>query len=93
MKFRWKTFLDKTKRFYNIVFNKRDIENIREDYFNGLWISKEELIRLLDYEEKQFIENYSNLKKDYNDMLSYFNMNSLASYSLLERKYQGTLKK
>ena len=93
MKFRWKTFLDKTKRFYNIIFNERDIEQIREDYFNNLWISKEELSRLLEYEEKQFIENYTNLQKDYNDMLSYFNMNSLANYSLLERKYQGNLKK
>lgn len=93
MKFRWKTFLDKTKRFYNIIFNERDIEQIREDYFNGLWISKEELSRLLEYEEKQFIENYSNLQKDYNDMLSYFNMNSLSNYALLERKYQGSLKK
>ena len=93
MKFRWKTFLDKTKRFYNIIFNERDIEQIREDYFNNLWISKEELSRLLEYEEKQFVENYSNLQKDYNDMLSYFNMNSLANYSLLERKYQGSLKK
>ena len=93
MKFRWKTFLDKTKRFYNIIFNERDIEQIREDYFNNLWISKEELSRLLEYEEKQFIENYSNLQKDYNDMLSYFNMNSLSNYALLERKYQGSLKK
>lgn len=93
MKSRWKTFLDNSKRFYNIIFNERDIEQIREDYFNNLWISKEELIRLLEYEEKQFIENYTNLQKDYNDMLSYFNMNSLANYSLLERKYQGTLKK
>lgn len=93
MKFRWKTFLDKTKRFYNIIFNERDIEQIREDYFNNLWISKEELSRLLEYEEKQFIENYTNLQKDYNDMLSYFNMNSLSNYALLERKYQGSLKK
>lgn len=93
MKSRWKTFLDKTKRFYHIIFDEREIEEIRKDYFDGLWISKEELIRLLEYEEQQFIENYKNLQKDYNDMLSYFNMNSLSNYSLLERKYQGTLKK
>jgi hypothetical protein len=85
--------LDKTKRFYNIIFNQRAIEEIRKDYFGGLWISKEELIRLLEYEEKQFIQNYSNLQKEHNDMLSYFNMNALSNYTLLERKYQGTLKK
>jgi hypothetical protein len=85
--------LDKTKRFYNIIFNQRAIEEIRKDYFGGLWISKEELVRLLEYEEKQFIQNYSNLQREYNDMLSYFNMNALSNYTLLERKYQGTLKK
>lgn len=93
MKSHWKTFLDKTKRFYHIIFDERDIEQIRKDYFEERWISKEELVRLLEYEEKQFIENYSTLQKEYNDMLSYFNMNALSNYTLLERKYQGTLKK
>jgi len=93
MKSRWKTFLDKTKRLYYIIFDKREIEEIRKDYFEERWISKEELVRLLEYEEKQFIENYSTLQKEYNDMLSYFNMNALSNYTLLERKYQGTLKK
>lgn len=89
----WKTFLYKIKRFYHIIFNKRNIEEIRKDYFEERWISKEELVRLLEHEEKQFIENYTTLQKDYNDMLKYFNMNALSNYSLLERKYQGTLKK
>lgn len=93
MKSRWKTFLDKTKRFYHIVFDERDIEEIRKDYFDGLWISKEELTRLLEYEEKQFVEAYHSLQKEYTDMLSYFNMNALSNYTLLERKYQGSLKK
>lgn len=93
MKSRWKTFLDKTKRFYHIIFDERDIEEIRKDYFEERWISKEELIRLFEYEEQQFIEHYKNLQKDYNDMLSYFNMNALSNYTLLERKYQGSLKK
>jgi hypothetical protein len=89
----WKTFLDNIKRVYHIIFNKRNIEEIRKDYFEERWISKEELVRLLEHEENQFIENYTTLQKDYNDMLKYFNMNALSNYSLLERKYQGTLKK
>jgi hypothetical protein len=93
MNFHWKKFLVKIKRLYNIIFNRRNIEEIRNDYFNNRWISKEELIILLEYEEKQFIENYTRLQNQYNDLLSSFNMNSLSNYELLERKYQGSLKK
>lgn len=93
MNFQWKTFLVNLKRIYNIIFNDRDIEQIRKDYFDNLWISKSELCRLLEYEENQFINNYSQLQNQYNDMLKYFNMNSLSNYRLLERKEQGNLKK
>lgn len=93
MNFQWKTFLVNLKRIYNIIFNDRDIEQIRKDYFDNLWISKSELYRLLEYEENQFINNYSQLQNQYNDMLKYFNMNSLSNYRLLERKEQGNLKK
>jgi hypothetical protein len=89
----WKTFLDNAKRIYDILFNIRDIEVIRSDYFSKKWISKNELIRLLDYEEKQFVIAYTQLQKEHVDMLSSFNMNSLSNYELLERKYQSQLKK
>lgn len=92
MNFQWKTFLIKAKRIYNIIFNDRDVEQIRKDYFDNLWISKNELYRLLEYEESEFINNYSRLQNQYNDMLKYFNMNSLSNYALLERKEQGKLK-
>lgn len=93
MNFPLKNFLVKLKRIYDILFNTRDVEEIRQDYFNNKWISKEELIRLLEYEETQFIKTYSELQNQYNDLLKYFNMNSLSNYSLLERKEQGKLKK
>lgn len=93
MNFPLKNFLIKSKRIYDILFNTRDIEKIRQDYFNNAWISKEELTRLLEYEETQFIKSYSELQNQYNDLLKYFNMNSLSNYSLLERKEQGKLKK
>ena len=93
MNFPLKNFLVKLKRIYDILFNTRDVEEIRQDYFNNKWISKEELVRLLEYEETQFIKTYSELQNQYNDLLKYFNMNSLSNYSLLERKEQGKLKK
>lgn len=93
MKSHLKNILTKCSRIYNIIFNDRDIENIRKDYFDNKWISKSELIRLLEYEESQFIKTYSDLQQQYNDVLKYFNMNSLSNYVLLERKEQGKLKK
>lgn len=79
------------KRRYAIIFETREIEEIRKDYFSGKWISKAELEILLNYEESQFIEEYNRLKKDYNDLLTSFNMNALSNYQLLERKYQGKM--
>lgn len=87
-----KNFLVELKRRYFCIFETRNIEEIRSDYFNKKWISKEELFRLLEYEEQQFIREYKLLSDQMNDTLSYFNMNSLANYQLLERKYQNKLK-
>lgn len=93
MNFHWQNFLAESKRIFSIYFDDRDIEKVRLDYFSHKWISREELIRLIDYEEQQFIEQYSKIQKDYHDLLSSFNMNALSNYELLERKMQGTLKK
>jgi hypothetical protein len=93
MKSHWKNFSVKIKRLYNIFFNTRDIEIIRQDYFSGKWISKEEVLRLLESEERQFIKSYNEVKSQYDDVLRYFNMNALSNYSHLEHKLQGTLKK
>jgi hypothetical protein len=88
----WKNYSVETKRIYNIIFEERDIENVRKDYFDNKWISKSELLRLIEHEEKSFIKEYDRLKQEYNDLLNSFNMNALANYSLLERKMQGKLK-
>lgn len=89
----WKIFLDETKRRYNIIFEERDIQNIRNDYLDYKWISKEELHRLKEWETSQFIMMYNELKGQYQDLLSNFNMNALSNYELLERKKQGKLEK
>lgn len=82
-----------SKRRWEIIFETRSIENIREDYLNYKWISKEELIRLKEWETEQFILEYTTLKNQYVDVLNYFNLNTLSHYQLLERKVQGSLKK
>ena len=89
----WKTFLPEFRRRYQVIFETRDIERVRDDYFSDRWISKEELDRLLRYEEAQFVQAYGELQANYRDVLSYFNMNSLSNYALLERKNQGKLEK
>ena len=89
----WTNFSSKAARIYDIIFNTRDIEQVRIDYFEHKWISKEELARLLEHEEQQFVAAYGMLQAQYNDLLSSFSMNAMSNYSLLERKMQGTLKK
>jgi hypothetical protein len=86
MKFLWKTYLVKIKRYYNIIFNTRDIEIIRSDYFDKKWISKEEMHRLIEHEEKSFIRVYGELQTQYQDLLQFFN-----TYS--PRNIQETYKK
>lgn len=93
MKSDWKTFLHESRRRYQVIFETRDIERVREDYFSDRWISKEELDRLLRYEESQFVKAYGELQANYQDVLKYFNMNALSNYALLERQHQGKLEK
>lgn len=93
MSIRWKTCLAETKRIFKIIFDTRDLETIRSDFFSHKWISKEELSRLIIYEEEQFIVEYTRLRQDYQDLLSSFNLNALSNYELLERKMQGQLKR
>lgn len=90
---RWKIFSVKIKRLYDIIFNTRNIEDVRTDFFSHKWISKEELVRLIEHEEAEFVKSYTALNDNYIDLLKSFNMNALSNYTLLERKYQGTLNK
>jgi hypothetical protein len=88
---RWTTFSVEFKRRWNIIFEERSIEDIRNDYLRGLWISKEELMRLKEWETQEFIKEYQLLRGQYLDLLSGFNMNALSNYHLLERKNQGKM--
>ncbi len=87
----WTTSLVEVRRRWNVVFEERSMEDIRNDYLKGLWISKEELIRLKEWETQEFIKEYELLRSQYVDLLSGFNMNALSNYHLLERKNQGKM--
>lgn len=91
LKSRWMIFLAELKRKFNVIFEHRSIEDIRNDYLLRLWISKSELTRLKEWETHEFIREYKQLSDQYNDLLSGFNMNALSNYALLERKNQGKM--
>jgi len=81
------------RRIYRIIFENRDLSEIQEDYHNNKWISKSELYHLFEYEKQQLLVMYKQKEDDYTQLLESFNLNSFASYSALERKYQNKLKK
>lgn len=93
MKSRWTIFLAECVRIYHIIFETRDIEIIRKDFYAHKWISKSELLILKEYEIREFIKEYEQLRNQYKDLLGGFNLNALSNYSLLERREQGKLQK
>lgn len=93
MKSRWKIFVTHSRRIYDILFETRSIDIIRSDFYNNLWISKEELLRLHEQEKIELLEEIAKKTAEYTDLLSSFSLNALSNYELSERKYQGKLKK
>jgi hypothetical protein len=93
MKIQWKIYLVKLKRIYSSIFEQRDIEVIRQDYYNGQWISKAELHRLFEQEKEELAKIAVTAQKDYSDLLSGFNLNAMRNYEMLEKKYQGMIKR
>jgi len=85
--------LDEFIRRYHIIFDTRDIQEIRQDYFEKKWLSKEELYRFIEHEEQDFVKEYTYLQQQHLDLLNGFNLNALANYRLLERREQGKLQK
>lgn len=82
------------KRKWNSLFEPREISKIRDDFYNKKWISKEEMLLLLEkteFEKIELIRIIEQTRSDYDRLLSSFNLNALASYELLERQKQGTL--
>ena len=93
MKTQWKIYLVKLKRIYSSIFEQRDIEVIRRDYYNELWISKTELHRLFEQEKEELAKMAVAAQKDYSDLVAGFNLNAMRNYEMLEKKFQGLSKR
>ncbi len=88
----WKIYLAKFKRTYSSIFEERNIDIIRQDYYNNLWISKAELSKLFKYETAELANTAINAQNEYKDLLSGFNLNAMQNYEILEKKFQGRSK-
>ena len=88
---RWKTFSDNIKRYWCIAFENRDIVDIQNDYYADKWISKSELIELFEFEKSSLITRYTDVARDYHDLMSGFNLNAYSNYQKLEENNQGKL--
>ena len=86
MKPQWKTYFSKAKRIYEIFFEHRDLELIRKDYYSGLWISKDELKKLMVYEISQLTILYKKEQEDRQQLMAHFNLATMRSYYEAEEK-------
>jgi hypothetical protein len=86
MKKKWENYISKIKRIYNIIFETRDLEEIRADYYAAKWISKEELRRLMKYEIEQ-LTNLLIAEKDSSKILfENFNLATMRNSFDIEEK-------
>lgn len=74
MKNKIRIFFLELKRRYIIIFETRDLETIRKDYYDRQWISKEELGRLFVYEVEQLTAWALRERSDKNAVIEGFNL-------------------
>jgi hypothetical protein len=77
----WKTFLNEMKRIYNIIFENRPIDDIRNDFYSNKWISKHEKIILLEDEKEFLMQQALRYKNDYDLLMNNFNLMTQRDYS------------
>jgi hypothetical protein len=80
MKIRLKNFLAELRRRYIIIFETRDLETIRKDYYDRQWISKEELGRLFVYEVEQLTAWALRERADKNAVIEGFNLATMRNH-------------
>jgi hypothetical protein len=86
MKQHLKNFLVEFKRRWSIIFETRELEIIRQDFYDKKWISKEETVRLMEYEIQQLTEWALKERKDKDIILENFNMSMMNAYYMAEEK-------
>jgi DNA-binding transcriptional regulator WhiA len=91
MKIRWKTFSDEVRRRYLSIFENRKVADIQEDYYSGKWISKGDLQEMYEFEKKEILSAYQEVKQEMNDLKESFNLNAFANYQRLEHKERGQI--
>ena len=65
---------------YTIICEDRDIIDIQNDYHNGLWISKDEVIRLMEYEKQLLLDEMLKYREETSLLLSDFKLATMRSY-------------
>jgi DNA-binding transcriptional regulator WhiA len=91
MKIRWKTFSDEVLRRYASIFENRKVADIQEDYYSGKWISKGDLQEMYEFEKKEILSAYQDIKQEMYDLKESFNLNAFANYKRLEHKERGQM--
>lgn len=81
-----KHFFKKLKRIYEIYFENRDIEIIREDFYSGKFVSKEEM-RILFASELKYLTDLVLFERDnYNKLFENFRIGTMGAYYAAEEK-------
>lgn len=77
------------KRLYQIIFEERPIDTIRNDFYEHKWISKSELsiiVESLEFEKLQLLNIVNKSQQEYKDLLGSFNLNAMEHYLFLQRQ-------
>lgn len=86
MKKKWENYISRMKRIYNIIFETRELEEIRVDYYAARWISKEELKRLMKYEIDQLTDILIKEKENSKILFENFNLATMRNSYEVEEK-------
>jgi hypothetical protein len=86
MKTRLQNYLVEFRRRFNIIFESRDLEIIRSDFYTQKWISKEEMRRLFVSEIEQVTQWALREREEKNSLLENFRLATMQSYYEAEEK-------
>lgn len=86
MKTRLQNYLVELRRRFNIIFETRDLETIRSDFYTQKWISKEEMRRLFVSEIEQVTQWALRERAEKNSLLENFRLGTMQSYYEAEEK-------
>lgn len=81
-----KKILENLKRLYEIYFENRHIEIIREDFYSGKFVSKEEM-RILFVAELKYLTDLVLFERDnYDKLFENFRIGTMGAYYAAEEK-------